>query len=239
MLMNIGPTPVPSRHELITTVAWKAGGKTEYALEGSVFIGGAVVQWLRDGLGIIKSSAEVEALAASVPDCGGVYLVPAFAGLGAPHWDQYARGTLTGLTRGTNTGHIARAALEGIAFQVADVLEVMKEDSEIAVNELRVDGGAAANNLLMQFQADLLGVPVLRPKVVESTALGAAYLAGLAVGYWKNREELRSAWQIDRAFTPQKTADEAAHRRNRWAEALNRARDWEEHTVVTKPEGIH
>jgi glycerol kinase len=239
MLMNIGTAPLPSRHQLITTVAWTAQGKTEYALEGSVFIGGAVVQWLRDGLGIIKSSSEVEALAASVSDCGGVYLVPAFAGLGAPHWDQYARGTLTGLTRGTTVGHIARAALEGIAFQVADVLEVMKDDSEIDVSELRVDGGAAANNLLMQFQADLLGVPVVRPKVLETTALGAAYLAGLAIGYWKDRGELRAAWQTDRIFTPQKSADEVAHRRRRWAEALNRARDWEERTEVNKPKGIH
>ena len=173
---------------MLTTVAWKTGAQTDYALEGSVFIGGAVVQWLRDGLGLIKSSADVETLAASVPDCGGVYLVPAFAGLGAPHWDQYARGTITGLTRGTTAGHIARAALEGIAFQVADVLEVMKEDSGIPVRELRVDGGASANNLLMQFQADILQVPVVRPKVVETTALGAAYLAGLAVGFWKDRD---------------------------------------------------
>jgi glycerol kinase len=238
MLMNIGSAPVPSRHQLITTVAWNAQGQTEYALEGSVFIGGAVVQWLRDGLGIVKSSSDVEALASTVPECGGVYLVPAFAGLGAPHWDQYARGTLTGLTRGTTAGHIARAALEGIAFQVADVLEVMKEDSEIPVKELRVDGGAAANNLLMQFQADLLGVPVVRPKVVETTALGAAYLAGLAVGYWKDRQELHTAWQTDRIFTPQKSADEVAHRRERWAEALNRSRDWEERTEVNKPEGL-
>jgi glycerol kinase len=232
MLMNIGTAAVPSRHQLITTVAWKARGQTEFALEGSVFIGGAVVQWLRDGLSLIKSSAEIEALAAGVPDCGGVYLVPAFAGLGAPHWDQYARGTMTGLTRGTTAAHIARAALEGIAFQVADVLDVMKKDSQISVSELRVDGGASANNLLMQIQADLLGVPVVRPKVVETTALGAAYLAGLAVCYWESREELKEAWQTDRAFLPQKSADETAHRRSRWAEALKRARDWEEHTTV-------
>jgi len=232
MLMNIGTTAVPSRHQLITTIAWKARGHTEFALEGSVFIGGAVVQWLRDGLGLIKSSAEIESLAASVPDCGGVYLVPAFAGLGAPHWDQYARGTMTGLTRGTNAGHVARAALEGIAFQVADVLDVMKEDSQISVSELRVDGGASANNLLMQIQADLLGAPVVRPKVVETTALGAAYLAGLAVCYWESRDELKSVWQTDRVFTPQKSADEAAHRRGRWAEALKRSRDWEERTSI-------
>jgi glycerol kinase len=239
LLMNIGTAAVPSRHQLITTVAWKARGQTEFALEGSVFIGGAVVQWLRDGLGLIKNSAEIEALAASVPDCGGVYLVPAFAGLGAPHWDQYARGTMTGLTRGTTAGHIARAALEGIAFQVADVLEVMKEDSQIELKELRVDGGASANNLLMQIQADLLGVPVVRPKVVETTALGAAYLAGLAVNYWENRDELKSAWQTDRVFTPQKSADEMNHRRARWREALNRARDWEERTTVKTPPVLH
>ncbi len=232
MLMNIGPQPAPSKHQLITTVAWQAGGQTDFALEGSVFIGGAVVQWLRDGLGLIQSSAEIEALAASVPDCGGVYLVPAFAGLGAPHWDQYARGTLTGLTRGTTRGHLARAALEGIAFQVADVLEVMKQDSGIAMNELRVDGGASANSLLMQFQADILQVPVVRPKVIETTALGAAYLAGLATGFWRNRDEVRRAGQAERTFAPQMSADAAAHRRRRWAEALHRARDWEEHSSV-------
>jgi glycerol kinase len=227
MLMHTGQKPMPSRHQLLTTVAWKIQGATDYALEGSVFIGGAVVQWLRDGLGMIKSSADVETLAAGVPDSGGVYLVPAFAGLGAPHWDQFARGTITGLTRGTTAGHLARAALEGIAFQVADVLDVMKEDSGFALDELRVDGGASANNLLMQFQADILGVPVVRPKVVETTALGAAYLAGLAAGYWKNRDEIHAAWQLDRAFQPQKSADERDYRRNRWSEALNRARDWE------------
>ncbi len=230
MLMNIGLEPTPSRHQLLTTVAWKAGPKPEFALEGSVFIGGAVVQWLRDGLGLVKSSSEIEALASSVPDCGGVYLVPAFAGLGAPHWDQYARGTITGLTRGTTAGHLARAALEGIAFQVADVLEVMREDSGIPMNGLRVDGGASANNLLMQFQADLLRVPVVRPKVVETTALGAAYLAGLAAGFWKDRAEVRQAWRADRVFEARMSADEAAHRRSRWAEALKRAGEWEERT---------
>ena len=232
MLMNTGPRPVASRHNLLTTVAWKTNARTDYALEGSVFVGGAVVQWLRDGLRLIKSSSEVEALAASVPDCGGVYLVPAFAGLGAPHWDQYARGTITGLTRGTSAGHIARAALEGIAFQVADVLEVMKKDSRVAVKELRVDGGASANNLLLQFQADILRVPVVRSKIVETTALGAAYLAGLAVGLWKDRSEVQKAWQADRTFEPRKSRDEVAHRRRRWAEALKRAREWEEHTKV-------
>ncbi len=233
MLMNIGTAAVPSRNQLLTTVAWRVRGQTEFALEGSVFIGGAVVQWLRDGLGLVKSAAEIEVLANTVPDCGGVYLVPAFAGLGAPYWDQYARGTINGLTRGTTRGHLARAALEGIAFQVADVLQVMKEDSQINLSELRVDGGAASNNLLMQFQADLLGVPVIRPKVVETTALGAGFLAGLAVSYWENREELKGAWQVDRTFTPNMSRDEAAHRRQRWAEAtMKRSRDWEEHSAI-------
>jgi len=227
MLMNIGREPVPSKHQLLTTVAWRTGGHTDYALEGSVFIGGAVVQWLRDGLGLIKSSADVEALAASVSDSGGVYLVPAFAGLGAPHWDQYARGSISGLTRGTTAAHIGRAALEGIAFQVADVLDVMREDSGIPLSELRVDGGAANNNLLMQFQADILRVPIVRPRIVETTALGAAYLAGLAVGFWKNREQVQDVWQVDRVFEPRLGADEAEHRRSRWSEALNRSRDWE------------
>jgi glycerol kinase len=235
MLMNIGEQTKESRHQLLTTVAWKFRGKTDYALEGSVFAGGAVVQWLRDGLGLIKSAGEIEALAASVPDVGGVYLVPAFAGLGAPHWDQYARGTITGITRGTKAGHIARAALEGIAFQVADVLDVMREDSGLDLRELRVDGGASANDLLLQFQADLLGVPVVRPKIVETTALGAAYLAGLATGFWKTREEVHSAWQVDRTFVPSRSADEVAHRRSRWAEALKRARDWEERTEYKVP----
>jgi glycerol kinase len=228
MLMNIGTEPQLSRHNLLTTVAWSQGGRTEYALEGSVFIGGAVVQWLRDGLGIIKTSAEVETLAASVPSSGGVYLVPAFAGLGAPHWDQYARGTITGLTRGTTAAHIARAALDGIAFQVADVLEVMKQDSGVDIHGLRVDGGACANDMLMQFQADILQAPVVRPKVIETTALGAAYLAGLATGFWKDRADVSRAWQLDRTFEPMMSADKAAHRRARWSQALSRAREWEE-----------
>lgn len=228
LLMQIGRHPLPSRHRLLTTVAWQADGGTEYALEGSVFIGGAVVQWLRDGLGLIRSAADIEALAASVPDCGGVYLVPAFAGLGAPHWDPYARGTLTGLTRGTTAGHLARAALEAIAFQVADVADAMQQDSGILLNELRADGGAAANNLLLQFQADILGVPVVRPRITETTALGAAYLAGLATGFWPDRTAIQQAWQVDRRFEPGLSPDEAAHRRARWTEALRRARDWEE-----------
>jgi glycerol kinase len=227
LLMNIGPAPTPSKHKLLTTVAWNIGGQIEFALEGSVFVGGAVVQWLRDGLGIIHSSAEVESLAASVPDCGGVYLVPAFAGLGAPHWDQYARGMILGLTRGTSAGHIARAALEGIALQVADVVDVMKRDSGIAMNELRVDGGASANDLLMQFQADILQVPVVRPKVIETTALGAAYLAGLATGFWKSRGDVQTGWQVDRTFQPRISAVVAAQRRERWADAVKRARGWE------------
>jgi len=227
MLMHTGMQPMESRHQLLSTLAWQALGTTDYALEGSVFIGGAVVQWLRDGLHLIQSSADIEALARTVPDNGGVYLVPAFAGLGAPHWDQFARGTITGLTRGTTSGHLARAALEGIAFQVADVLDVMKEDSSIALEELRVDGGASANNFLMQFQADLLGVPVVRPKVIETTALGAAYLAGLAVRYWQSREEIHSSWQLDRRFEPRASRGEMEERRMRWAKALARARDWE------------
>ncbi|MGA2231432.1 MAG: glycerol kinase GlpK [Tepidisphaeraceae bacterium] len=228
MLMNVGETPAVSRNQLISTVAWQIDGRRYYALEGSVFVGGAVVRWLRDGLGIIRSAADVEALAASVADSGGVYLVPAFAGLGAPHWDQYARGSISGMTGGTTAGHIARAALESIAFQVADVLDVMRKDCGIAVRELRVDGGASANDLLMQFQADLLGVAVVRPKVTETTALGAAYLAGLAVGYFKNQEEIELQRQIERIFEPKMSADEVAYRRKRWTEALQRSLAWEE-----------
>ena len=228
VLMNIGDEPQLSQHKLLTTVAWKRGERTEFALEGSVFIGGAVVQWLRDGLGIIQSSADVEQLAATVPDSGDVYLVPAFAGLGAPNWDQYARGTITGLTRGTTAAHLARAALEGIAFQVADVLEVMREDSGIPMDGLRVDGGACANDLLMQFQADILQVPVVRPKVIETTALGAAYLAGLAVGFWKDRSDVSRSWQVDRTFEPELSSERAEELKSRWRKALDRARDWEE-----------
>ena len=228
MLMNTGTKPVPSKNNLLTTVAWRVGDRTEYALEGSIFIAGAVVQWLRDGLGIIKSSSEVEALAAQVTDPEGVYLVPAFAGLGAPHWDQYARGLVAGVTRGTTAAHIARAALEGIAFQVADVLRAMQADAKIKLKELRVDGGASANNLLMQFQSNLLGVPVVRPKVTETTALGAAYLAGLAVGFWKDQKQIAAQWQVDRRFTP---AMKSAHRQKLergWQKALARAKAWED-----------
>jgi glycerol kinase len=228
MLVNLGTRPVPSKHRLLTTVAWRIGGRAAYAMEGSIFIAGAAVQWLRDGLGLVKSSADIEALAQSVPDTGGVYLVPAFAGLGAPNWDQYARGLIVGITRGTTAGHIARAALEGIAHQVADVLEVMQRDAGVRIAELRVDGGAAANNLLMQFQADMLGVRVVRPRVTETTALGAAYLAGLGVGFWKGRDDVASHWEIERAFEPSMAATEVNHRRERWAEALRRAGEWEE-----------
>ncbi|MGA1235490.1 MAG: glycerol kinase GlpK [Limisphaerales bacterium] len=228
LLTQLGSKPVPSKHQLITTVAWQTNHQTHYAMEGSIFIGGAVVQWLRDELGLISSSAEIEQLASTVPDSAGVYLVPAFAGLGAPHWDQYARGTITGLTRGTSKGHLARAALEGIAFQVADVLQVMQQDTGGSLHQLRVDGGASANNLLMQFQADILQLPVIRPKTVETTALGAAYLAGLATGFWASHEEVQASWQIDRAFEPAMSADEAAHRCSRWSQALQRAREWEQ-----------
>ncbi|MFN9603645.1 MAG: glycerol kinase GlpK [Planctomycetota bacterium] len=228
MLMHIGDTPTPSKRKLLTSVAWSTQRGIEYALEGSVFIAGAAVQWLRDGLGIIRSSAEVESLAKSVPDNDGVYLVPAFAGLGAPHWDAYARGTIVGITRRTTAGHLARAALEGIAFQVADVLTAMGHDSEIPIRQLRVDGGASANDLLMQFQADVMQVPVVRPRIIETTALGAAYLAGLAVGYWASMEEIESLWQAERIFEPIMRADEAAQRRVRWAKALERSREWEE-----------
>ena len=228
MLMNTGTKPIASKNNLLTTVAWRIGDKTEYALEGSIFIAGAVVQWLRDGLGIINSSGEVEALAAQVPDNGGVFLVPAFAGLGAPHWDQYARGIMVGLTRGTTKAHIARAALEGIAFQVADVLQAMQSDAGIRLKELRVDGGACANNLLMQFQADLLGCPVIRPRVAETTALGAAYLAGLAVGYWKDQREIAEQWQMDREFRPSIKAPQRKKLMASWSKALERAKQWEE-----------
>jgi glycerol kinase len=228
MLMNTGTKPIASKNNLLTTVAWRIGNRTEYALEGSIFIAGAVVQWLRDGLGIIKSSSEVEALAAQVTDPEGVYLVPAFAGLGAPHWDQYARGLVAGVTRGTTAAHIARAALEGIAFQVADVLRAMEADAKIKLKELRVDGGASANNLLMQFQSSLLGVPVVRPKVTETTALGAAYLAGLAVGYWKDQKQIATQWQVDRRFTPAMKAAERKRLDAGWRKALERAKRWEE-----------
>ena len=228
MLMNTGTKRIASKNNLLTTVAWRIGDRTEYALEGSIFIAGAVVQWLRDGLQFFRSAAEIEALAAGVSDTGGVYLVPAFAGLGAPHWDQYARGTIVGLTRGSTKAHIARAALEGIVLQVMDVLKAMEADAGIKLKELRVDGGASANDLLMQLQADLLNVPVVRPKVAETTALGAAYLAGLAVGFWKNQADIARQWQVDKRFKPaMKTAARGKITKG-WERALSRAKAWEE-----------
>jgi glycerol kinase len=226
MLMNTGTKPIASKNKLLTTIGWRQGGQTEYALEGSVFIAGAVVQWLRDGLGIIRTAPEVEELAGSVPDNGDVYLVPAFAGLGAPHWDAYARGLIVGLTRGTTAAHIARAALEGIAFQVGDILSAMESDSGIQISELRVDGGASKNNLLMQFQADLLGVPVVRPRNTETTALGAAYLAGLAVDFYESKDELAAQWASDRKFEPTIGDDQRASLRSRWHKALERSHAW-------------
>jgi glycerol kinase len=226
LLLNTGANAVASANNLLTTVGWERAGTRDYALEGSVFIGGAVVQWLRDGLGLIRTAADIEALAAGVPDNGGVYLVPAFAGLGAPHWDAYARGSMFGLTRGATAGHIARAALEAIAFQSADVLAAMERDAGITLTELRVDGGATANNLLMQFQADVLGVPVVRPKVLETTALGAGYLAGLAVGYWRDAGDVRANWQVDRRFEPAMPRARVDELRAGWHKAVARAKDW-------------
>jgi glycerol kinase len=228
MLMNVGDQVRQSKNRLLATVAWQTGMDEPYAyaLEGSVFIAGAAIQWLRDGLGIVQSSSEIEALASSVPDNGGVYFVPALSGLGAPHWDAYARGTIQGITRGTTKAHLARAALEGIAFQVADVLDAMRQDSGLAIEELRCDGGASVNNLLMQFQADILQAAVVRPKVVETTALGAAYLAGLAVGFWKNAEEVQAIWQSDRVFEPSMAPSEVKRIREQWSEAVHRSQQW-------------
>ena len=224
MLMHTGERNIPSRRQLLTTCAAQHGAAREYALEGSVFIGGAVVQWLRDGLGIIKAASDVEALAARVTDNGGVYFVPAFAGLGSPHWDPYARGTISGLTRGSTAAHIARAALESIAFQSADLLDAMQSDAGIAITELRVDGGAARNDFLMQFQADILGVPVVRPQVTETTALGVAYLAGLAVGYWKNAAAIDAQWQVERRFEPAMARSQVQTLRAGWNTAIARTR---------------
>jgi len=226
LLLNTGRKAVASKNNLVSTVAWLRDGATDYALEGSVFIAGAVVQWLRDGLKIIRSAPEIEALAASVADNGGVYLVPAFAGLGAPHWDAYARGAIFGLTRGATDAHLARAALESIAYQSAELVRAMEADAGLTLSELRVDGGATANNLLMQFQADILGVPVVRPRVAETTALGAAYLAGLAVGYWRDASDLAANWQVDRSFEPAMSRDEAATLMAGWNKAVVRAKHW-------------
>ncbi len=226
MLQNTGQKAVASRNKLLTTIAWRVNGETSYALEGSVFIAGAVVQWLRDELQMIRTSEEIEALAASVPDSGGVCFVPAFTGMGAPHWDQYARGAILGLTRGSNRAHIARAALEGIAFQVADILSAMENDSGIPVRELRVDGGAARNNVLMQLQADLMGVTVTRPSNTETTVLGACYLAGLAVGFWPDQEAIKKQWQSERQFVPEISEQDRSTRVRKWRQALERAKAW-------------
>jgi glycerol kinase len=226
MLMHAGDQPAVSHNRLLSTVGWTADGRTDYLLEGSVFMGGATVQWLRDGLGIIRQSSDVEALALSVPDSGGVMLVPAFVGLGAPHWDPYARGTIVGMTRGTTAGHIARAAVEAIAYQSAELLSAMQKDASCSLTEVRADGGAARNDMLMQFQADLLGVPVIRPKVTETTALGAAYLAGLALGFWSSREEIAAQWQAERRFEPAMVATRREELLARWARAVDHARSW-------------
>ncbi len=226
MMMNIGSKPIESKSRLLTTVAWKIGNETQYALEGSIFIAGAVVQWLRDGLGIIKKSDDVERLAAKVNHSDGVYFVPAFAGLGAPHWNQHARGTMVGITRGTTSAHIARAALDSIAYQTLEVLKAMQKDSGIDIRELRVDGGATVNNNLMQFQSDLLQARVVRPKITETTALGAAYLAGLAVNYWSDLKEIRKQWQIDRTFSPAIREEETLSLIKGWHRAVNAAKAW-------------
>ena len=222
LLMNSGEKPITSSNNLLTTIAWKIGDKVNYALEGSIFVAGSVVQWLRDGLGIIKSSSEVEELAASVEDNGGVYFVPALTGLGAPYWDQYAKGCLYGISRGTTAAHIARAALEGIAFQTMDIVNAMQKDAGISLAELKVDGGASRNNLLMQFQADILGTSVIRPQVTETTALGAAYLAGLAVGYWESIDHIKSQWAVDKAFAPSAPKEEVEALKAGWADAIGR-----------------
>ena len=226
MLMHAGDKPPVSYNRLLSTVGWTVGGKTDYLLEGSVFMGGATVQWLRDGLGIIETSSDVEALATSVPDSGGVLLVPAFTGLGAPHWDQHARATIVGMTRGTTGAHIARAAVEAIAYQSAELLAAMQKDADCAVTEIRADGGAARNDLLMQFQADLLGIPVVRPRVTETTALGAAYLAGLAVGFWESVDSIERQWQVEKRFEPAMDAARRGALLNRWTRAVEHAKLW-------------
>jgi len=231
MLMHTGTRAVPSRNRLLTTLAWRRSAHSEFALEGSVFVAGAAVQWLRDGLGLIRSAEEVEGLAASVADNGGVYVVPAFTGLGAPHWDAHARGVIAGLTRGSTAAHIARATLESIAYQNVDILRAMQADSAIELRELRVDGGAARNDLLMQFQADILGVPVVRPRVLESTALGAATLAGAGIGLWPDEELLDRRWAAERTFEPRMPADRRAALLEGWSRALGRAKDWSGGTV--------
>lgn len=223
LLMNSGTKPIMSSNNLITTVAWKIGDEVNYALEGSIFVGGSVVQWLRDGLGIIRSSSEIESLAMTVNDNGGVYFVPALTGMGAPYWDQYAKGTICGLTRGTTAAHIARAALEGIAFQTMDIVRAMEKDAGVRLSELKVDGGASRNNLMMQFQSDILSTKVIRPRVTETTALGAAYLAGLAVGYWDSISHIKSQWQAEMEFSPLAPAQKVLALKEGWADAISRA----------------
>lgn len=222
LLMNSGTKPITSSHNLLTTIAWKIGDTVNYALEGSIFVGGSVVQWLRDGLGIIKSSSEIESLAMTVPDNGGVYFVPALTGLGAPYWDQYAKGTICGLTRGTTAAHLARAALEGIAFETMDIVNAMEHDAGIKLAELKVDGGASRNNLMMQFQADILGTKVIRPKVTETTAMGACYLAGLATGYWDSLDDIKRQWNADKVFEPLAPAEKVLKLKEGWANAIGR-----------------
>lgn len=226
MVLNTGDTVVKSQNNLLSTIAWQIDGKTTYALEGSVFVGGAIIQWLRDGLGILQKASDSEALAQSEEDNGGIYFVPALTGLGAPHWDSYARGAILGITRGTTSGHITRAAIESIAFQVKDVIDAMIADTGVTPPELRVDGGAVANNLMMQFQSDIFGFPVTRPEVLETTALGAAYLAGLAVGYWESIEELKKQWQIDNTFSPNLPQEKVQGLLKNWQKALQRAKNW-------------
>ena len=222
VMLNTGRKPVMSKNNLLTTIAWKIGDPVDYALEGSIYVGGSVVQWLRDGLGFITSSSEIEDLASTVPDSGGVYFVPALTGLAAPYWDQYARGTIVGITRGTTRAHIARAALDGIAFQTYDIAQAMAKDMEAPLTELKVDGGASRNNLLMQYQSNLLGIKVVRPKITETTALGAAYLAGLAVGFWKDIDEIKNQWQVERSFEPLADSEEITAAKAGWADAIGR-----------------
>ena len=226
MVMNTGSEVIKSKHKLLSTIAWQVNGKVQYALEGSIFIGGAIVQWLRDNVSFVETSPEVEALAKTVEDNGGVYFVPGFVGLGAPHWDQYSTGLLIGLTRGTQKGHIARAALEALALQSMDVINTMALDSGINLKELRVDGGASANNLLMQIQSDVTGLDIVRPEIVETTAQGAAFLAGLAVGYWKDMDEIKSIWKADKKFSP--SGKDVEKLKHNWARAVERAKAWVE-----------
>ena len=228
MVMNTGNEVIKSENNLLSTIAWKIGNTVTYALEGSVFVGGAAIQWLRDGMNLISNAAQSETLATSVPDNGGVYFVPALTGMGAPYWDQYARGAILGITRGTTPAHITRATLEGIAFQVYDILKAMEHDTQRPSTEMRVDGGAVANNFLMQFQSNICRTKVIRPKVLETTALGAAYLAGLATGFWRDSEDLRQQWSVDKEFNPEDTEEHSEKILHMWHKAVARAQAWEE-----------